>query len=91
MIWCIYCKDKSDSLEVRKANRQAHIDYLGENEVLVAGPLLDDDGDMMGSCILLEAPDRAAVEAFATNDPYAQAGLFADVTITGFAKGFWPT
>ena len=90
MIWCIHCEDKPNSLEVRQANRPAHVEYLGAFDIRVAGPLLDDNGEMCGSCILLEAPDRAAAEAFAAEDPYAKAGLFASVSIKEFKTVIWP-
>lgn len=90
MLWCIHCEDKADGLSLRQEVRPTHIEYLARFDVPVAGPLLDDDGQMCGSCIILEAPDRAAAEEFASNDPYAQAGLFEKVTIKGFVKGRWP-
>ncbi len=90
MLWCIHCEDKPDSLELRLATRPSHVDYLGKFDIKVGGPLADDNGDMCGSCIFLEAPDRAAAEEFAKNDPYAQAGLFAKVSIQEFKTVFWP-
>jgi len=90
MLWCIHCEDKPDSLELRQATRPAHVEYLGQFEIPVAGPLLDGDGNMCGSCIFLEAPDRATAEAFAANDPYALAGLFAKVSVEEFMTVRWP-
>jgi uncharacterized protein len=54
--------------------------------VFLAGPFLDDDGDMTGSLIILELPDMAAAEAWAAADPYALAGLFESVTIREWKK-----
>lgn len=90
MIWCIHCEDKPDSLELRQATRPSHVEYLGQFDIQVGGPLLNESGEMCGSCIMLEAPDRAAAEAFAENDPYAKAGLFAKVSIDEFKTVFWP-
>jgi hypothetical protein len=36
---------------------------------------------MTGSVIILDVPDRAALDAFVANDPYQKAGLFARTTI----------
>ncbi len=91
MLWCIHCEDKPNSLELRQATRPTHVEYLGEFEVKVGGPLLNEAGEMSGSCIILEAPDRAAAQEFATNDPYAIAGLFERVSIHEFKDVFWPT
>jgi len=53
--------------------------------IFVAGPLIE-DGVMRGSLLILDAPDRAAAEAFAAGDPYARAGLFASVEILEWKK-----
>jgi uncharacterized protein YciI len=90
MIWSIHCEDKPDSLALRQETRPSHVEYLGGFDVAVGGPLINEAGDMCGSCILLEAPDRAAAEAFAANDPYAKAGLFERVSIHEFKTVFWP-
>ena len=79
----ILCTDKPDSLAVRTAHRPDHVAYLGSRaDVLrLAGPVLDDQGQMAGSMLIVETPDRAGAEAFAAGDPFAKAGLFAAVRI----------
>ncbi|WP_319531541.1 YciI family protein [uncultured Cohaesibacter sp.] len=86
MHFVVTCLDKDGGLETRKANREAHLAYLGEHSasILVAGPLLDDEGSMMGSSLICEAEDKAALEAILAKDPYAKAGLFKDVSIRGW-------
>ena len=89
MLFTLTCRDKPGHLEVRKANRAAHLDYLAEqgSVIRLAGPFLDDAGEApIGSLIIVEVADRAAAEAFAAADPYAQAGLFASVTIDRFRQ-----
>jgi hypothetical protein len=45
--------------------------------------LLAEDGTTpIGSLLVVEAADRAAIEAFCAADPYALAGLFAEVRQT---------
>ena len=86
-MYVLICRDRPGALEVRKANRDAHLAYLaGTGIVRLAGPLLDDDGAMVGSLLAVEAADRAAAEAFAAADPYAKAGLFAAVEIMAWRK-----
>lgn len=86
-MFVLICRDKPGHLEVRKANRDAHLAYLAETGIVrLAGPLLDDAGGMIGSMLAIEAADRAAAEAFAAADPYAKAGLFASVEIMGWKK-----
>ena len=89
MLFAMICRDKPGALEIRKANRDAHLAYAREHGgVVFGGPMLDDAGDMIGSLLALEVEDRAAAEAFAADDPYARAGLFESVEIVGFRKVF---
>ena len=78
----LLCRDKPGALEVRKTNRGAHLDYLAETGVVSqAGPLLDADGEMCGSIIVLDVEYRGEAEQWAAADPYAKAGLFSEVEI----------
>lgn len=82
MLFALICDDRPGALETRKANRAAHLDYIRATGVVAqAGPLLDAEGAMAGSLVILDVPDRAAAEAWAAADPYALAGLFARVEI----------
>ena len=45
---------------------------------------------MCGSLIVLDVDTREAAEEFAARDPYALAGLFKRVTITGFRPVLGP-
>ncbi len=49
MLFALICDDRPGGLDIRKANRAAHLDYLKETGVVTqAGPLLDDAGGMVG-------------------------------------------
>ena len=82
MHFVIHAIDRADAGSLREHTRPTHLDYLGGFDVVFGGPMLDDDGAMCGSLIVVQAEDRAAAEAFAAGDPYALAGLFETVTIT---------
>lgn len=89
MYFFIFCNDKPDHQAVRMANREAHLAYLEgfRDRVVAVGPTLTDDGDgMNGSVLLMDFPDRAAVDAFLAGDPYGQAGLFDTVTVRPWKK-----
>ena len=87
MLFAIICRDKPGAEPVRKANRDAHLAYLKESPVVMAGPFVSDDGaTMIGSLIVLEFDDRAAAEKWAANDPYANADLFESVDIVPWRK-----
>jgi uncharacterized protein len=83
MLVALMAHDKPGALEIRKENRPAHLDYLNSTDLVAqAGPLLDADGGMIGSLIILDVPDLEAAQSWAENDPYAKAGLFQSVTLT---------
>jgi hypothetical protein len=91
MLYAFICTDRPDGQELRLANRSAHVAYLESQgaALITAGPLLADDGQaMVGSLLIRECADRAEAEAFAAGDPYAQAGLFAAVTIRPWRRVF---
>ena len=87
MLYALICDDKPGALPIRKATREAHLDYVRTTGVVaMAGPLLDAQGEMAGSLLILDVPDLAAAEAWAENDPYAGAGLFERVVIRPWKK-----
>ena len=88
MLFLFHCLDKPDHLQTRLDNRDAHLAYVAGfvEQIVVAGPLLDDAEQMIGSLLIMDFPDRAAAEAFSANDPYRQAGLFSQVAITRWRK-----
>jgi uncharacterized protein YciI len=83
MLFAITNLDKPDSLALRTATRDAHLGYLDGivAQLLLAGPVLNADGQPIGSLLVVEAENQAAAEAFAAADPYARAGLFETVII----------
>ena len=85
-LFTLMCFDKPNALDLRMATREAHLAYVRENLAMVklAGPMLDAEDGMAGSLFVIEAADRAAVEAFNAADPYQKAGVFGQVEIRGF-------
>ena len=83
----LICKDKRDAAALRASTREAHLAYLEaltSVRLELAGPLLNDDDQPIGSLLIIDAPSREAAHAFAADDPYAKAGLFEDVEIRPF-------
>ena len=84
-LFLLLCTDRPGSHDLRAATRPAHLAYLEAHaaQVKLGGPWLDTaDGAPLGSMLVIEAEDLAAAEALAAADPYAKAGLFAEVKIT---------
>ncbi len=90
MYFAIHCIDKPGAGDLRAATRADHLAYLGEidDRILAGGPLLGLDGAAMGSLLIVDFADRKAAIAFAADDPYARAGLFASVAVTAWRKVF---
>ncbi len=85
-MYAIICTDKDNALEIRKANREAHLAYLAETPVVFAGPFQNEEGAMTGSLVVVDVATRDDMETWAANDPYAKAGLFQKVRIERFVK-----
>lgn len=83
MLFAILCDDRDGGLELRLATRPDHLAYLKglASRLRFAGPFLGEDGKPVGSMLVVEADSEDAARAIAAADPYAVAGLFANVTV----------
>ncbi len=72
----------------RTAARPAHIDdaqSLKENgNILIGGAILDENDNMIGSSLIVEFNDRAALDAWLENDPYVTGGVWQDISVKPF-------
>lgn len=83
----LICTDKPGALQTRMDNRPAHLAYVQATGIVeMAGPFLDTSGNMTGSLIILTVDTLEDAQAWAANDPYALAGLFADVAVSEWKK-----
>jgi len=92
MLYIIYQEDREDGAAIRAATKAAHLDYLDRHRdiLVLGGALLADDGvGRLGSCLVVNVPDRAAAEAFSRDEPFRRAGLFKSVKITRMRRGQW--
>lgn len=86
MRFAVICRDKPGHLEVRLANRAAHLAYIEATGIVeMAGPFLE-DGQMCGSLLVLQAESLDDAQAWVAGDPYGKAGLFESVTVTEWKK-----
>ncbi len=98
MLYAIIAEDSPGSLARRLEARPAHVERLKAlNEagrLVLAGPhpAIDaaDPGPagFSGSLIVAEFATREAAIAWAAEDPYATAGVYARVTVKPFRKTF---
>jgi uncharacterized protein len=93
VLFVIAAFDRPGAPELCLQVRPAHLDYLNSKtaQIKVAGPLLDENDQPIGSLLIIEADDRAAAEAFAAGDPYRREGVFERVEIRPWraALGSW--
>ncbi|MEP4380273.1 MAG: YciI family protein [Alphaproteobacteria bacterium] len=65
-----------------EAHREYFIDGGYLPRFIERGPLYnDDESEWVGSAMLIEFPDRAAVEEMLADEPYCKAGLYTSVDI----------
>lgn len=91
MPYLIETFDQPDSAALRQATRPEHLAFLHENaaRLLAAGAKwTEDDQTALGSVIILDVDSREEAEAFAAQDPFARAGLFAETRITRWRLAF---
>lgn len=87
MLVALICQDRPGQLALRIATREAHLDHIATSGVVaMAGPFLDEKGEMTGSLVVLSVTTLAEAQAWADADPYAKAGLFQSVTIREWKK-----
>ena len=70
--------DDPDAKGRRAAVRPVHLEniqpFVDDGHVLVGGAMLDDQGDMIGSTLVVEFDSRADLDAWITADPYVTEG-----------------
>ncbi|WP_427306319.1 YciI family protein [Cupriavidus sp. H39] len=91
MPYLIETLDKPDHQHVRQASRARHLEYLDANKALLlaCGAKLNDDGsDAGGGVYIVDVDSREAAQRFIDADPFATAGLFAEVRIVRWRKAY---
>jgi uncharacterized protein YciI len=91
-LFALHAMDHPSALPLRLEHYAAHrafVETAGSYSIsiVVSGPLQTDDGEMMtGSLFVIDAPDRAAVEAFSQADPFFVHGVWGEVKINRFHR-----
>ena len=91
MWYLIYAEDVADSLSLRQSARPAHLERLqtlrDAGRLLLAGPNpaidSEDPGSagFTGSTVIAAFDSLAEAQAWAKNDPYVEAGGYANVRV----------
>ena len=96
MLYAIIAQDKPDSLERRLAARPDHLERLQQlkeqGRLILAGPHPSIDSEdpgpagFSGSLVVAEFSSLNEAEAWANDDPYIKAEVYAQVTVKPFKK-----
>jgi uncharacterized protein YciI len=92
MLWAISCVDHPDTAVLREQHMQPHRKYLDERKdiLVLAGATLTDDGsEATGSMFIVNVQTRVEAKAFSDADPFTEAGVFANISITRMRKSQW--
>lgn len=93
MQFSLIARDKPGVLEKRLAARAAHMAGVkrgkAEGWIIDGGALIDEEGQMCGSSMLLEFPDRAALDGYVATEVYQTTGVWGEVTILPMRRVDW--
>jgi uncharacterized protein YciI len=80
-----YDGSDSDALPRRMAAREAHLKGAEElrlvGKLLFAAALIDDEGIMVGSCLIVEFADRAEVDHWLETEPYVKGDVWRRIEV----------
>ena len=89
MLFALVAYDRPNAVARRlelRPDHLKHLDALGDPLVL-AGPFLADNGDMVGSIVVIEAETLDAAREIFARDPFMVGNLFDSVTIKPWRLG----
>ena len=92
MLFVVHALDKKAMMPVRAKHYRdprIHLDKSAEHgvDVVTAGTLVADDGETpAGRIFVVDAADRAAIDAFTKSDPYHLNGVWERVAIHRYNK-----
>lgn len=83
MQFIITAHDGEGMLARRLEVRPQHLENMGKIKckVLCAGGLLDEEGKMKGSVLVLEFPDRAGLDEYLESEPYIREKVWEKVEV----------
>ena len=83
-----YDGEDSHAPERRTKARPAHIEGAArmkkDGSMLTGGAMLDDDGAMIGSVMVVDFPSRAELDAWLASDPYVTGNVWRRIEVRPF-------
>ena len=83
MQFLIKAYDGENRLEKRMEVRPRHLEGMKKlgKQIICAGGLLDEEGKMKGSALVLEFPDHTALDEYLKNEPYVVEGVWQKIEV----------
>ena len=83
MQFVITAYDGAGMLEKRMEVRPDHLANMSKikRKVLCAGGLLDEEGKMKGSVMVMDFPSKELFDEYLASEPYIKAGVWEKVTV----------
>ena len=91
-LFAFYCRDGENAPALRERLLKEHLDHVERNidKFAVAGPLKN-DGETIGSLLVIKAADEAEARVIFESDPYFHAGVWQAIRVEEFkaVAGDW--
>jgi uncharacterized protein len=75
----------TDAPARRKKARPSHLEGLKpmveKGELITAGGLINADGEMIGSTLIMQYPSRADLDVWLAKEPYVVNGVWKDIQV----------
>lgn len=83
MQFMIKALDNEGALEKRMEVRPRHLEGMKKlnSHILCAGGLLDEQGKMKGSLLVMEFEDRSGVDEYLANEPYVLEKVWGKIEV----------
>ena len=83
MQFVIRAYDGANMLEKRMAVRERHLENMSkvDGKVICAGGLLDREGNMKGSLLVMEFESRERLDAYLRSEPYILEGIWQKIDV----------
>jgi uncharacterized protein len=70
----------------RKKTRPSHLEgikpMVEKGELIVGAGLLNEQGEMIGSTLIMQYPSRTELDAWLAREPYVANGVWKDIQVT---------
>ena len=83
MQFIVKAYDGPNMLDKRMEVRPRHLEGMKKlgAQVICAGGLLDEEGKMKGSALVMEFENRAALDAYLASEPYVVEGVWQKIDV----------